>query len=335
MEQFQSLSESEMEVSGNFEFLLKISFACHLPQHTLIARRVIAVARVRYARRALCESAERLPDDAIKDVFQTDGQVIEQTAFKFRHYSGSFLIRHVLQVIRRILRINIAQEKFAVFKHILLYRAAHRVNNPIFADATTLIRLLLLAFVVAGRAGGQDFHDQIRSAIDAFLAHFVRVADHHHVGLVLFAIRQKERRAIRDRSAFLAVEIIAENSVDVPRDEDVVHCRGRHHHDFAADDFLLRFHLIRQIPVDVSVHVLLLFLVVLGFVILQVYNEVIETAVAAPVLAAALLVPCHHIAPDFRSRPIGRGLHHALALYALIPPLLCPKASVASAANFS
>ena len=50
-----STSESEKLLkkfsisSGKFELLLKISFAGHLPQRTLIARRVIAVTRVQYA----------------------------------------------------------------------------------------------------------------------------------------------------------------------------------------------------------------------------------------------------------------------------------------------
>ena len=110
----------------------------------------------------------------------------------------------------------------AVLQEVLLHRLVAGTDDPVLRDTTGLVDILLMASVILGRAGGEDFRHQIRSAVDAVLFDLVRITDNHKVRDEVICLGEKNLFTITKGFTATAFEMGAEQVEDIAADPVVI-----------------------------------------------------------------------------------------------------------------
>lgn len=117
-----------------------------------------------------------------ENIVQMNYQVIVQVARKFHNYHGLFLVRHFLQLLVGVERVDVIKYITSALQGIDFDRSLSWVHDPILRDATGFIYAFLISPVILCCAGGENLYHQIRSTVDAVSLDFTAIADHHHIG---------------------------------------------------------------------------------------------------------------------------------------------------------
>ena len=64
----------------------------------------------------------------------------------------------------------------------------YRIYYPVFAHAGKFINIQLFYIIVNGIARRNDFNNPVRSAVAAFIAEFIRIADKRYIGFYVICL---------------------------------------------------------------------------------------------------------------------------------------------------
>ena len=140
----------------------------------------------------------------VKDIIQTDDEIVIKVALEIGHYRYSLIVRHVCKHIAWIKRVGIIQLEISVFQQININRSGLRANDPVFSDTALLIGTFFAALVIQACTGGKNFYYQVWRTMDPVWFDLIPIANHHKIRDIMIRLREKNLFPVATGDAFFS-----------------------------------------------------------------------------------------------------------------------------------